>query len=151
MEAQPDGRERRLSLRLLSYWRDQAAGRPYPRLDDIAGTAIPDMWPHCFVLDCQGPGEPIFGYIGAALGEWAGTSLDGKPVSALAKNNLIGISLGFYGQVLRKKVPITMGGEFTDAQGRMIQYRSILCPLSENGDTIDHLLGAANCRVLAAA
>ena len=150
MEALPEGRERRLSLRLLGYWRDQAAGRAYPRLDDIDGTAIPDMWPHCFVLDCRGPGEPAFGYLGANLAEWAGAKLGGQPVSAPPKNDLVGIGSAFYGQVLRKKVPITMGGEFVDAQGRRIQYRSILCPLSEDGDTIDHLLGGVNCRVLPA-
>ncbi|MFO1189222.1 MAG: PAS domain-containing protein [Alphaproteobacteria bacterium] len=151
MDALPEGRERRLSLRLLNYWRDQAAGRPFPRFTDIDGGAIADMWTQCFVLDCRVPGEPAFAYIGPSFEEWAGARFGGQPVSAAPKDNLLGIGAGFYGQVLRKKVPITMGGEFVDAQGRMIQYRSIICPLSEDGETIDHLLGGANCRVMPAA
>ncbi len=148
MDALPEGRERRLSLRLLNFWRDQAAARPFPRLSDIDGDAIPDMWPHCFILNCRGSGEPTFGYIGPDFAEWSDASLAGRPVSAAPKDGLLAVSSVFCGRALKKRVPVTMGGEFIDFRGRKIQYRSLLCPLSEDGDIIDHLLGGANYRVV---
>jgi hypothetical protein len=151
MEPEPQGRERRLSLRLLAYWRDLAGDQAFPRLDDVDGGAIPDMWPNCFILNCRAVSEPVFAEIGSAFAEWSAAELGGKPVSTALRNNLLSVATQFYGQVIRKRVPITLGGEFVDSQGRSIQYRSILCPLSDDRETIDHLLGGANFRVLPAA
>jgi len=148
MDAPPDGRERRLSLRLLNYWRDMSAGRPFARMSDLDGSAIPDMWPSCFILDCRAGQEPVFAYIGSDFTEWVSGDMLGKPASAAPRDGLLGAAAAFYGQVLRKRAPITLGGEFVDTEGRTIRYRSLLCPLSSDGETIDCLLGGANCRVV---
>ena len=46
--------ERRLVLRLLGYWRPLCEDREFSSLSDVDPAQIPDMWPHCFVLDVVG-------------------------------------------------------------------------------------------------
>jgi hypothetical protein len=139
--------ERRLVLRLLQYWRSRGDIDHFPSVTAIDGKAIPDMWPHCSVLDVAGKEtDPEISYVGTALGESAGADLSGQRLSKAPADTLIAEGLSYYGQVLIKKVPITFGGEFVDRRGIKILYRSIILPLSENGSDIDRLLGAANCR-----
>ena len=139
--------ERRLVLRLLQHWRGSGDVDHFPSLAAIDGSAIPDMWPHCAVLEIAGKEtDPEFSYIGSALGASAGTELSGRKFSAAPADTLIARGLSYYGQVLIKKVPITFGGDFVDGRGTKILYRSIILPLSENGADIDRLLAGANCR-----
>jgi hypothetical protein len=52
----------------------------------------------------------------------------------------------YFGEVLEKGTPISRGGEFTKDNGTLVLYRSILLPMSDDGETISGLLGGANCR-----
>ena len=147
MTEQPHPMERRLVLRLLQYWRSLGDVEHFPSVSVVDGKAIPDMWPHCAVLDVAGKEtDPELSYVGTALGESAGTDLAGRRLSQAPADTMVSKGLSYYGQVLVKKVPITFGGEFADRRGIKILYRSIILPLSENGTDIDRLLGAANCR-----
>src|SRR3972149_8579957 len=111
--------ERRLVLRLLQYWRNCGDIDRFPSVVVIDGKAIPDMWPHCSVLDVAGKEtDPEISYAGTALGESAGADLAGRRLSKIPADTLIAKGLSYYGQVLIKKVPITFGGEFVDRRGR---------------------------------
>ena len=39
------------------------------------------------------------------------------------------------------------GGEFVNEEGADILFRSILLPLSRDGETLDHLFGGANFKI----
>ncbi|MGB8274741.1 MAG: PAS domain-containing protein [Alphaproteobacteria bacterium] len=145
----PNPMERRLVLRLLKYWREIGGDESFPALADIDKDAIPDMWSYCALLAVAGPNsDPIISYMGTAIGGDGGQDLTGKPLSAAAPDTLPGRAMSYYKQVLAKMVPITLGGEFTDARSRKVLYRSIVLPLADDGKTIDHLLCAANCRIV---
>ena len=62
------------------------------------------------------------------------------------EQTLISVTVAYAGEVLRKKVPISRGGEFFKPDGVRVLYRSILLPMSDDGETVSGLLGAANCR-----
>jgi hypothetical protein len=147
MIATPSGRERRLVLRLLDYWRSAAGDDGIPSLEDIDPEAIPDMWPFCFVLNLSGDrDDPVFEYVGTALIDDCGIDVTGLSISAVPRHTLPEQALRYARQALERRVPITKGGEFVHANGARILYRSILLPLGGDGDTIDRLLGAANCK-----
>lgn len=139
--------ERRLVVRILDYWRQIAPAGAFPARGDIDPAAIPDMWPWCAVLDIEGQeSDPAFSYIGDHLKEWCGANLTGKPLSETPRNTLVEKAFAHFGQVVEKRAPISLGGEFSDYRGVTILYRSIVLPLADDGKTIVALLGAANCR-----
>ncbi|MDA1324221.1 MAG: hypothetical protein O3C34_05715, partial [Proteobacteria bacterium] len=48
--------------------------------------------------------------------------------------------------ILKKGVPISRGGEFSNPDGTRVLFRSALLPIGESENTISGILGAANCR-----
>jgi len=149
MEALPQGKERRLVLRLLNYWRDLGRDESFPALGDLDPDAMGDMWPFCFVLRVDAAvTASALTYIGPEILADCDEAPAEPTLETLPDATLIKHATAFVGQTLRRKVPITKGGEFIDHRGRAIQFRSIVLPLAEDGRTVDHLLGAANCREL---
>jgi hypothetical protein len=138
--------ERRLVLRILDYWRGITHTGAFPAESDIDPGAMSDMWPWCAVLGVDGKEtDPEFSYIGDHLKEWCGANLTGKPLSATPRGTLVEKAFSHFDRVLEKKVPISVGGQFTDHQGVTMLYRSILLPLADDGKTVVALLGATNC------
>ena len=147
---QPHPMERRLVLRLLKYWRDIGGAEKLPAMADVDTSAIQDMWPHCALLDVTGhERDPLIRYIGEGLANGCDGGLQGQALSATPAGTLAAHAMSYYAQVLVKQVPITFGGEFLDRDGGKVLYRSIILPLADDGATIDRLLCAANCRVVA--
>lgn len=139
--------ERRLVIRLLKYWRSLSDGERLPAQSTIDPQAIPDMWPNCAVLDVSGKEtDPEFIYVGTALSQAAGIEMAGRKLSQTPADTLVSNGFSYFGQVLAKKVPITFGGEFVSPRGLKVLYRSIIVPLADDGEHINRLLGAANCR-----
>ncbi len=146
-ESLPQGMEQRLVLRLLNHWRGLCGERDYPSFADVIPDDMPDMWHSCFVLEVVGHEEyPVFRAAGGEIISYAPDSLIGTPVSAWEPNTLIGVAVRHTQQVLRKGVPMSYGNEFIKVDGTKVLYRSILLPMSDDGETISGLLGAANCR-----
>jgi hypothetical protein len=145
----PSGMERRLVLRVLSYWREIAGERRFPTFADVDPSAVSSMWPYCFVLDVAGdPDDPVYRIAGHEFASHAGRRLAGMKVSEVPADTLIEKSIVYMDEVLIKKVPITRGGEFSRPDGAKILYRSILLPMSDDDTSISGLLGAANCRIV---
>lgn len=143
----PEGMERRLVLRLLGYWRDIRGDESYPTFADVDPSAIPDIWPHCFVLETGGTDEiPVFRAVGDEIAKHFPGVIVGRRVSEITKQSLFSVTIDYLDQVLTKGVPISHGGEFYQDDGTKILYRSIVLPMSDDGETISGLLCAANCR-----
>lgn len=141
--------ERRLVLRLLGYWRALCGERRMPSFSDIDPTAIPDIWPHSFVLETdETGGSPIFRALGAEVDSPSAGSLVGKRLTDAPAEGLPGLALAYVDEVFEKGVPVSRGGEFCKPDGTRVLYRSILLPIADDGDTISGILGAANCREL---
>ncbi|MFM2129482.1 MAG: hypothetical protein RL477_1028 [Pseudomonadota bacterium] len=141
-------KERRLVLRLLGHWRDLCGDRDWPGLSDVASAGMGDMWDFSFVIELNG-GKPKFRHFGAWHAEFYGTDMSGHDLDALTRDTLAERSTRYLPEVLRRRIPITYGGEVTEPSGRKILYRSILLPLSDNGETLTGILGGANCKLAA--
>ena len=154
--------ERRLVLRLLAYWDDLRNDRDYPRADDIDARMIGDDWAQCFLLRLTGTslgagaslgdgvslGESQLLHVGDGL---LGDLPDGAPatLARVPETALLHHAAGFAAQTLSKGVPVSLGGEAALSDCKTL-FRSILLPLSNDGATIDHLLGAVNGRPVGA-
>jgi hypothetical protein len=146
-----NGAERRLVLRLLKYWRELLDGeqddRLFPSFADIDPTAIHDIWLHCFALDLNGhESGPVFRAVGRDFNGYHDGELANLPVAELDPESLVGMSSHYFAEVIEKNAPISRGGLIALPDGSQLLYRSILLPMSDDGETISGFLGAANCR-----
>lgn len=146
-EEMPQGMERRLVLRLLGHWRSLCKESEYPSFFDLDPQSIPDIWKNCFVLEIFPDGsEPRFRAMGDILATSIDQSLINQPISAATRKSLPGVAISFLDEVLRKGVPISRGDEYFKDDGTKVLYRSILLPMSDDGETVSGILGAVNCR-----
>ena len=147
MDQMPQGMERRMVLRLLTHWREWGGGRAFPSFEDVDPTEISDIWEYGFVLDLAGHADdPVFRLAGDSLIAHTGSPLRNVRVSEVPKNSLARESASYYREVIRKGVPISRGGEFLRPDRTTVLYRSVILPMSDDGETVSGLLGAANCR-----
>lgn len=134
--------------RLLRLWRQAQPEGALPTLEAVYDQGLDDIIPDSFVLRvADGGGDPVFGRIGASFAADAGAGLSGRPVSAAPAGSLLAVACGYYADVLKKKVPITIGDSFVDPAGRTVLYRSIVLPTSADGETVNYLLCAANGKI----
>jgi hypothetical protein len=144
-EERPDGAEKRLVFRVLRAWREAKGERPFPSPADIGPETLGADGRHCVVLKLNGEAAPpTFRHVGQ---EFDAASLAGRPLGEADDKTLLGNGLTYWQRTLARKVPISIGDEFTDSDGRRVLFRSIILPLSEGGTEIDHLLAAANCKI----
>jgi hypothetical protein len=131
--------ERRLVERMLRHWTEMAAGRRFPRLNEIDPGMVGDDWANCVLIAAQSPVE-LSHFV--AVGE-------NLAVALCARDTLAGVLLSHLPQVLSaRRCLIVEGGAMH--RGVPILYRGALLPLSDDGVAIDHVLGAANHRTLLA-
>lgn len=150
MDEMPKGMERRMVLRLLAHWRELCGDREFPSFADLDPSAIPDIWENAFVLDLAGHADdPVFRLAGESYLAYTGSDLRNVRISEAPLDTLAEKSVRYYREVLEKGVPISRGGEFVKADGTTVLYRGVMLPMSDDGETISGLLGAANCRELA--
>jgi hypothetical protein len=108
---------------------------------------MPNMWGNCFALEVIGHEEdPFFWEAGDEIITYVPSPLIGTPASAWTPDALIRVAVSHTRDVLRKGVPMSHGDELRKFDGTRVLYRSILLPMSDDGETISGLLGAANCR-----
>lgn len=138
-------REMRLTMRVLRYWRDITGKRSFPRVTDLDARELGEDWQNCLLIKLRSPLERSFlSYIGSGL-RVPGGPAEGTALAECPPETILARATSFASRVLQQRVPVSMGGSVAQLSG-VILYRSILAPLSEDGRTIDTILGAANYR-----
>ncbi len=141
------GIDRRMVLQMLAYWREMRGDGAFPSFEDFDPRAIPEIWVNVFVLDLEGfPNDPLFRLAGDAFAAKTGSPLRNIRISQVPENTLAERSVSYYREVIARGVPISRGGEFNKSDGTKVLYRGVILPMSDDGVTINGLLGAANCR-----
>jgi hypothetical protein len=136
------GKDRRLIWRLLSYWEQRRGDREYPALGDIDPATISDIWPHCFLLDVRNYQDfPYFHYLGPSLARYSGVFLSGQHDWS---HTLLKKAVCHFREALERGAPVLVEEELTQFDNRKLVFRSVLLPLSDDQETINYLLGAAN-------
>ncbi len=143
-------REMRLTMRVLGHWRDLAHARGFPRRGDIDPEVIGRDWQSCLMIEIDPVYERSrFLFVGDTLRAPPDVNFDGRTLAQCEKNTILYSATQYIARVINRRVPISVGGTSTHL-GVPILFRSVLMPLSEDGNTIDALLGAANFREIRA-
>jgi hypothetical protein len=114
-----------------------AHGERFPRRDQIEPSTLGADWANCFLIAVQSP---------VRLSYFVGVS-NHLLAAHCPNDNLAGVILSHLPQVLSERRCLMIEGRAT-LRGSGVLYRSALFPLSEDGVAIDHVLGAANHRLL---
>jgi hypothetical protein len=129
--------KRRLVDRVLQHWTEMAHGERFPRRDQIEPSTLGADWANCLLIAVQSPVRLSYFVV-------VGNNL----LAAHCPNDsLAGVLLSHLPQVLSERRCLMIEGRAT-LHGSGVLYRSALFPLSEDGVAIDHVLGAANHRLL---
>jgi hypothetical protein len=136
----PDG----LTLKVEEYWRSLLAGRPMPARSDIDPAALGRLLPNIFLIDVIGrPSRFRWRLVGTAIGAAERCEYTGKWL-----DETIG----------HPEDPILAGCRRTEAERRPTHHAAlhggldgismrlvrVLLPLSEDGGTVNMLLGATD-------
>ena len=131
--------ERRLVWRVLRHWTEMVSGRGCPRRDEIDPWMLGEDWVNCLLIAVQSPVElSHFVTVGENLA-----------VALCPKDTLAGVLLSHLPRVLSARRCLIIEGGAT-LRSAPILFRSALLPLSDDGMTIDYVLGAVNHRAVRA-
>jgi hypothetical protein len=131
--------ERRLVWRVARRWMEIGHDGRLPRRDEIDRCVMGEDWENCLLIAVQSPIEySRFVSVGVNLA-----------VALCPTDTLAGVLLSRLSRVVSaRRGAMIEGGATLSGVGTL--YRATLLPLSEDGATIDHVLGAANYRSVSA-
>ena len=135
--------ERRMTTRLLDYWKSLRENGACPSRATFELDAIPGLAQCGFSLDLSSSAiVPVFGFLGIVLKEHVGLDLTKKPITETPDDTLLSVVARNYVEVLERKAPVGIESELVDRQGTKRLFRAVLLPFSEDGMNIDFILGA---------
>ena len=137
------GAEQRLTFRLLSYWNRIRGDREFPSLADVNINEITEMWHYTFTIALKENGEHDFHYFGPELIQVIGEDFTGMQVEEAMEGELLGNLIGFFPKVVEQRSPVSESSHFYSGE-KEIRYRSLIVPLSSDGENIDFLVGTTN-------
>lgn len=135
--------EQRLTFRLLSYWNRIRGDRSMPSLGDVNIQEILELWHFSFTIDVR---EPVhkFHYFGANLTDIFHEDYTGRALQeAMNDDVMVNNTIGFYHRAMASREPVMEAASFY-SEGEEVRYRSIIVPLSSDGQTVDFLVGTTN-------
>jgi hypothetical protein len=141
--------DRRLTTRVLKIWTALPREGDFPRCSGLTSDTFGTDCPDCLLIAIDP--EPTRSRI-LCLGEhlrnadWSADT--SQCLGDYAEGSLLRLATAKIPAVAAKRAPITFGGNGA-RHDKPILYRAILLPLSEDGQTIDHVLGAINFREMA--
>jgi len=135
--------ERRLVFRVLHHWTEMAIAQRYPRKDNIDPWFVGDGWPNCMMVNLKPDRQRSTFYVVGANLVPPGRSLDGASIADCPDGTVLTVLIGQVERCVENAAPVIVEGSTTHL-GALVQYRGILLPLSEDGEAIDGILGAAN-------
>ena len=131
--------ERRLVGRVLRHWTETVHAQGFPRHAEIDPWMLGDDWENCLLIAVEEPVE-LSHFVSVAKN---------LAMALCSGTSLVGLLMSHLPRVLSERRGLIVEGGAT-LRGMRILHRSALLPLSEDGVTISHVLGAASYRPLAA-
>ena len=133
--------DRRLTRRFVDMWARTARGR-FPSWQEFQSNQLGDDWDWVFAVDVEkSVGFPYFIFLGQALTRLSDIYLTGDDdFSATLFEKAVD---GIFGAVAEEG-PHYRDDRLTLCDGRSLMLRAVTLPLSEDGTTITHVMGAVN-------
>ena len=138
-----DPAEERVTQRLQDYWNTLRGGQQFPSRANFRMEAVTGLGPNAFALDlAHGADDPVFRFIGTALTDDCGKDFTLKPLSEVPPHTLLAEVARRYTDVVDRKTPVEFAEEHVGADGSTALFRGAMLPFSEDGQTLDFIVGA---------
>ena len=135
-------REKRITFQLHDYWVGLANDRDLPPLRSLKPEDIAPYKENMVLIDLRDPEkEPTLQVIGTLLQKDLDQDLTLKGISEIPPDSLISRITEHYLEVILSKSPISFDTEVENRHHEKVLFRGILMPFSDDGDTINFLLG----------
>ncbi len=135
--------DRRLTRRLIDAWARAARGR-FPSWAALRERDLGEDWGWVFAVDLEkSAGFPYFIYLGEHLGKLSNIYLTGETdwtMTVLEK------AVADMEAAVAAEGPHYRESTLTLCNGRKVLFRAVTAPLADDGETITHVVGAANGR-----
>ena len=136
-----------MTFRILSYWNRIRADKEFPALTDVNISEIEEIYHFTFTIALgETEDEHMVQYFGPDLVSTFGQDYTGSPLIEAMNDTMINNTIGFYEKVIEARRPQSESSEFF-MDGKEVKYRSIILPLSSDGEAIDYLFGTTNYKV----
>jgi hypothetical protein len=138
-----DPTEERVTQRLRDYWNTLRGEQQFPSRANFRMEAVTGLGPNAFALDlAAGNDDPVFRFVGKALTDDCGKDFTLKPLSAVPSHTLLAEVARRYTDVVDRKTPVEFAEEHVGADGSTALFRGAMLPFSEDGQTLDFIVGA---------
>ena len=138
-----DPTEERVTQRLRDYWNTLRGEQQFPSRANFRMEAVTGLGPHAFALDLpHGVDDPVFRFVGKALSDDCGKDFTLMPLSAVPPHTLLAEVARRYTDVIDRKTPVEFAEEHVGADGSTTLFRGAMLPFSEDGQTLDFIVGA---------
>lgn len=129
--------ERRITLRLLSYWEKLRGTRIMPTEEDIDPDDLQDLWDHCFLIHVADLNKPDYNYtyLGEAIAQAYTGGFPDDHESGMVSPNASKLS-NCYAQIIATHKPVVDEGEFTNLHNELVKYRQCLLPLGTQDNVV---------------
>lgn len=142
-----EGVERRANSRALKYWQGLAGERKFPRRGEVTHQSAGDLWDHLFMVEVAADAmEYRYTMAGAVLCSALGRDPTGEKVAEVLPGGMGARTVFLHQAAVGLKGPVDDANKWTRPDGTEILYRSILLPLSDDGQSVNGLLGAFSFR-----
>lgn len=137
--------ERRLTERIRNKWARIARGR-LPSLREVEDLNLGPDRPYCFAIDLRlSDVFPYFVFMGEELTRFSSAYPLGDP---RREKTLLDAAMGKMDEAALNRAPVEYSDIVKVGNGGRIAFRSVLLPVSENGQDVTHIFGAAKGRML---
>ena len=134
---------RRLTRRLIDAWARAARGR-FPSWAALRERDLGDDWGWIFAVDLEkSAGFPYFIYLGEHLAKLSDVYLTGETDWTMT---LLEKAAADIEAAVAAEGPHYRESALTLCDGRKVLFRAVTAPLADDGETISHIVGAANGR-----
>jgi hypothetical protein len=130
---------------IVAYWSGLRAGRRLPKGSDIDSGLVAEHWPNSILIRCRKGSRALEPVKVFAAGEGGGTGLQG-----LRSNGRVNLSpmmlqwlLGLAGEVVKECRPMNDVETFPSVN-RVVHYRAVALPFSDDDNVVDHVLCHVN-------
>jgi hypothetical protein len=138
--------DRRLVSRVLRHILQSGMAGHLPRLNDVDPWLVGDDWSNCALVRIRkARDQSFFIVVGDKLLSGPSIGLDGEPISRCSPTTLLGVVLFFLAEAVEEHAAIMVEGGAGHSDGPIL-FRALLVPLSEDNQTVEAVLIAANFR-----
>lgn len=137
------GQENRITFQLYEIWENMCDGEKLPTLKSLKPDVIAPYKDNLTLIDLRNPlDEASLQVIGHDLKSDLEEDLTGCTVSDIPRRTMLSRLTDHYLEVIANCAPISFEAEFLNNDRQAALYRGILLPFSDDGKTINFLLGA---------